>query len=410
MPLGRAPLSLHLFFVTIILNLAVAENQADWAKDLYSTDLNGGLQPLDLCDCHFADDTDGASTNLACERDGFFIAGFRSAGYLSGRADQLLPLSPAICCRPCLPMNDTNKYVAIVTSDCHRAAVKTQEQCTHSSFLQGFEKSQRATPTSYYPYGSAQCCTPTLLLDSGEVKPLVRCLCGGDSLSPTHVSCAAQDDPAAAQAEGRLIYGFDHVHDIFGHFPVPGAHAECCRVCVDMDAQPQPSLLCENLNFCNGHGECMVGACKCDQGYAGETCSSKSNNSHSEIDANTWALSFVVLMGGMLGCCSRMVMCGCARLRRHTFLHNGAETTGGRGMEEALIGRGGMSSAEEWSTDSDDEDDDEDRPQPPPPQPFQPPPRTLQGAAQGGEGGHIVVDASSVANHIVAANAIGNVP
>jgi hypothetical protein len=33
-------------------------------------------------------------------------------------------------------MNDTNKYVAIVTSDCHHAAVKTQEQCTHSSFLQ----------------------------------------------------------------------------------------------------------------------------------------------------------------------------------------------------------------------------------------------------------------------------------
>jgi hypothetical protein len=61
----------------------------------------------------------------------------------------------------------------------------------------------------------------------------------------------------------------------------------------------------------------------------------------------------------------------------------GAETTGGRGMEEALIGRGGMSSAEEWSTDSDDEDDDEDRPQPPPPQPHQPPPPTPQGAAQG---------------------------
>ena len=118
----------------------------------------------------------------------------------SGRADQLLPLSPAVCCRPCLPTenarNNSNNFVAVMTSSCHHASLSNQETCgggnPATSFLQGFEHSQKATPSSYYPFGNAECCTPTLLMQSGEVKPLRRCMCEVDALSPTHVSCANQ--------------------------------------------------------------------------------------------------------------------------------------------------------------------------------------------------------------------------
>jgi hypothetical protein len=56
---------------------------------------------------------------------------------------------------------------------------------------QGFTGAQLGTPSAYFPFGAAQCCTPTLLHASGDVRPLHRCDCQQDTLSPTHVSCGA---------------------------------------------------------------------------------------------------------------------------------------------------------------------------------------------------------------------------
>jgi hypothetical protein len=53
------------------------------------------------------------------------------------------------------------------------------------------------------------------------------------------------------------------VHDVFGRYPVPTGHAQCCRACVDVNEAPLPAQLCEALNGCNGHGTCMFGQCQC---------------------------------------------------------------------------------------------------------------------------------------------------
>jgi hypothetical protein len=57
------------------------------------------------------------------------------------------------------------------------------------SARQGFASAQLGTPSAYFPFGAAQCCAPTLLHASGDVRPLHRCDCEQDALSPTHISC-----------------------------------------------------------------------------------------------------------------------------------------------------------------------------------------------------------------------------
>jgi len=321
------------------------------------------LVPVDLCDCHYATASDGSSTSLSCERDGFFIAGFRGAGYLSGRMEELLPLSPAICCRPCLS-NATmqqgavlavDRPVAVVTGSCRSASVSDGERCsgdTKSGFLQGFQDGQIGTPVSYYPYGPAQCCTPTVLLQSGNVLPLQRCECLDDARSPTHISCGAADAPESAAADGRLIWGFDHVHDIYGHFPVPAAHSQCCKVCVDVAAAARPAEHCEDLNNCNRRGQCVFGQCQCAGGYSGESCSIAP---HKKGDGIHLPMSVILLFASLLFCCFRMLLCACDRRRRHVLFGRAAAEND---MEAALLaqqrGMDDDTSAEEWSTDEED--------------------------------------------------------
>jgi len=318
------------------------------------------MQPLDLCDCHFVDSSEGNSVKLSCQRDGFFIAGFHAAGYVSGHASELLPLSPAICCRPCLPQSteEEDKPVAVISTNCHEAKLTSQEQCGVSGaatdgFLQGFEKGQIGTPTSYYPDGVAQCCEPLLLLESGKVKSLVRCLCDEDSHSPAHVTCATRDTPMDASADKRLIWGFQHVHDIYGHYPVPSAHAKCCRVCIDHSKPSQDPQRCEGLNFCSGHGECIFGRCECKPGYSGLECDVKGSRKSGlpSRDSNAWMMSMIVVSGCLLGCCSRLLLCVC---RRRHILPNGHPHN--QDLEQPMLRPDeSTSSAEEWSTDTDDD-------------------------------------------------------
>ena len=77
---------------------------------------------------------------------------------------------------------------------------------TRSGFIQGFQDGQIGTPVAYYPYGPAQCCTPTVLLQSGNVLPLQRCNCGDDARSPTHISCGTTVGPLLPSLTGILPF------------------------------------------------------------------------------------------------------------------------------------------------------------------------------------------------------------
>uniref|UniRef100_A0A7S0RQ74 Uncharacterized protein n=1 Tax=Pyramimonas obovata TaxID=1411642 RepID=A0A7S0RQ74_9CHLO len=214
------------------------------------------LEQLELCDCHYAEDG-----LVSCPLDGFFVAGFRAAGYPLNRQSELLPLSPAICCRPCMPKEKSlgnDEAVAVVTRNCVPALGKNQETCDASSntlFLQGYEQVQ-IVPSAheYFPHGSPQCCQPALLLKSGLVKPLVRCNCEANARPSDHsISCniqaggTSQSTPADAEAGGHLIWGYKHAINVDKTFPVPSGPAQCCGVCVD------PSLPSERPEECEAH-------------------------------------------------------------------------------------------------------------------------------------------------------------
>lgn len=324
-------------------------------------------QPLKLCDCQFATygrglrypDSAGAD-GLACEEDGFFIAGFQTAGYPRDRRDELLPLSPAICCRPCVTGQKVNndKAVAVLTTSCQPAEENAESLCLHQDFIQGFTNAERAVTAdgraqSFYPYGPAQCCKATMLLKSGKVTPLVPCRCADES-GPS-VSCGNKHTPEAAQKEGKLIYGFEHVYDIAAHRTVPTANAKCCEVCMDTSAPAEPAEECEGYNFCNGHGACRFGRCICYDDYTGPDCADGPNEVNDPLNGSSkWALILIVLAGCMLGCCSKLLVCSCERSRRRVPLM----TTEITDMEEQLLQSGEDTSAEEWSTDTEDEDEE----------------------------------------------------
>ena len=61
--------------------------------------LSPGSQ-LSLCECMEAQ---GSPNGLSCDKDGWFIIGFSHSGTWGGDSGGLVPLSRAMCCRPCVP-------------------------------------------------------------------------------------------------------------------------------------------------------------------------------------------------------------------------------------------------------------------------------------------------------------------
>jgi hypothetical protein len=101
---------------------------------------------VELCECEPAA---GVPHGLGCERDGWFISNFEYQGTWMGR-DGLVPLSRAICCRPCLPGelprparfgNGTARPVAVVAIGCHPSTGKQFRalncEAAGSSFVTG---------------------------------------------------------------------------------------------------------------------------------------------------------------------------------------------------------------------------------------------------------------------------------
>lgn len=125
----------------------------------------------------------------------------------------LVPLSHAICCRPCLPdelppqlaqdVGEDNKPVAVVSTGCHPSTnpLPQKLRCEFSggNMIQGFSEALAvsAVVDKFYPVNSADCCTPSLLLTSGQSIQLQRCDCvmSGD------VNCGGT-------STHRLLYGF----------------------------------------------------------------------------------------------------------------------------------------------------------------------------------------------------------
>ena len=132
----------------------------------------------------------------------------------------VVPLSRARCCRPCLPPQLPDSLgqldphlnphgVAIVSIGCHRStgqggeALKCEPQ--GSSFVTGFTEAIRVSNAAnyYYPVGTVECCTPSVLLSTGDAWELERCDC---SFS-TDINCGEQDT-------NRLLQGFERYRSV----------------------------------------------------------------------------------------------------------------------------------------------------------------------------------------------------
>ena len=238
---------------------------------------------------------------------------------------QYIPLSRAICCRPCLPPdvaslpgvvgNVTADAVVALATDCQSSTrgdprgPSRGPSCPADAFLQGFEAGARANPTApvedryFYPTGPAQCCSPRLLLRSGEALRVERCECGVAE-EPFGVSCGSANTLEAASAAGALVHAFDNemaAMSTFGNaVEVPVTPLRCCKMCLSPNAKPATED-CAALGFCGGHGRCAVdGHCECDEGWEGDACAVASKYGYGLSRA---ALSALKVVGGFFfGC------------------------------------------------------------------------------------------------------------
>lgn len=125
----------------------------------------------------------------------------------------LVPLSHAFCCRPCLPtelppvtsgfIQPGDQPLAIVSIGCHAATgfgpASMQCEADAGSFVTGWSAAVRVSAgiDAYYPEGPVDCCTPSLLLSSGDAWQLERCDCQ-----------YAHDINCGAMSTNRLLAGF----------------------------------------------------------------------------------------------------------------------------------------------------------------------------------------------------------
>ena len=153
------------------------------ARRAAASDGSGRVQ-LQLCECERAT---GAPNGLSCDKEGWFISSFERQGqWVAGGG--YVPLSHAICCRPCLPDElppdpsgrapSEARPVALVSLGCHPSTDMLPTRCEEraGSFVAGYSEAVRVftQPDTFYPVNYAQCCTPSLLLDNGDAWELER--------------------------------------------------------------------------------------------------------------------------------------------------------------------------------------------------------------------------------------------
>ncbi|GIL81288.1 hypothetical protein Vretimale_1161 [Volvox reticuliferus] len=251
--------------------------------------------------------------------------------------DGLVPLSRAICCRPCLPgelprparFGNTTaaRPVAVVAIGCHPSSGKQFRalacETAGSSFVTGFSQAERVGSSSfdeYYPLGQVECCTPAVLLSSGEFWQFKRCDC-----------TTSYSKDCGGSSTGRLLWGFSQWRETAGGEYIPVAPLECCGVCLGNKIPNRAN--CADLNYCYNNGICTLGACDCFDGFRGVDCSERMD---SDDDNNIpwWGTVLIVVGSVMFISFSSIAM-------RLTFQTIRAHATGGSGP-----GAGGSESAD----------------------------------------------------------------
>mmetsp|Transcript_24206 Transcript_24206/g.59439 ORF Transcript_24206/g.59439 Transcript_24206/m.59439 type:complete len:572 (+) Transcript_24206:277-1992(+) len=317
---------------------------------------------LSLCDCHFVEYgglLNEPQDGLACKKEGFFAAGFETPGQYQQLRGQYIPLSRAICCRPCLSPGTTtlpgvagnvsSLDVVAIASDCQASAkaaasafpIKGQE-CPADTFMQGFKHDVRANPSSasadqyYYPVDHAECCSPRLLLRGGDELPIERCQCT-EQAAPYSVGCGAANTPESAAEAGALIYAFENELTAMGAFgqplEVPVTPVRCCKACVSPNAKPAMDD-CSAFSFCHGNGDCTVdGHCECKSGWDGSDCG-RVDTSADPMHQTLWNAAKIAA-GIFLGCCARYPLMRCLGYGRLGRRHTAHE------LQEALLQRNG---------------------------------------------------------------------
>jgi hypothetical protein len=249
------------------------------------------------------------------------VAGFERHGqWVVG--GQPVPLSRAICCRPCHD-DDYKDDELVVSVGCHassdprssfhcerRGVIDRVEQVDEvgelidreavvpeddgntndpgdpTSFVVGFTSASRVFAPgepAYYPSDAAECCSPSLFHANGEVTSLEPC----DCIEEAQGSCGGDGD-------GRALVGFqDERIAPNGHF-VPVGSATCCRLCVGK----KDSMDCAAMDHCSGRGACILGSCACVSGWSGASCAVREAGGG---DVPAWAIAVIVVGSCLLG-------------------------------------------------------------------------------------------------------------
>lgn len=259
---------------------------------LKSSSLRTEKVKLQLCDCQAAT---GEPGGLSCDKEGFFITSFERQGqWVAGGGS--VPLSRAVCCRPCLPtelpdgMADDDAPLAVVSMGCHTSTDPLGVRCeaTGDSFVSGFTDAVRVFTSvdTRYPIDTTQCCTPALLMESGDAWELERCGCGISEDAEHPVNCGGNGTNA-------LLSGFDFFRVSPLGQVVPVGPAKCCGVC--LSGKVHPVADCKELNHCNGNGVCLLGRCECLDGWGGADCSQSLSGHHWGSRIPPWAIALIVI-------------------------------------------------------------------------------------------------------------------
>lgn len=292
-------LKCQVLLVLILLTLIEVTLQEDI---LINCDFSDAQRRLNVQECH----TERDHTPLECSKEGFFISHFgQHVSWI--RKETIfrhhLPSNQAVCCRPELPeipgLSETLSKdifpVAVVSVGCHIAANegKSNMACEGlgNSFVTGFVDSFRPKDNGdrniVIPARGVVCCTPVLLMSSGDVWELERCNCR-ESQSGEHTENECDS--------GQLLWGFHHAEYLMKH-AVPIGPAQCCDVC--LGRYLYDTSQCDHLDSCNGNGVCIMGSCECYPDWVGEDCSERKEDyfADPQFESSIWWLGGLGFIG-----------------------------------------------------------------------------------------------------------------